>query len=93
MGGGDGRVFGVGGCAEPDYAGGGGEVRVVGEEDGGCAFAAEDFGFGGGVEAGAEVARGGGLVGCRRGVGMGYGGGEWSESEGVLGAPDTKGEE
>lgn len=70
MGGGDGGVFGVGGCAEPDYAGGGGEVRVVGEEDGGGAFAAEDFGFGGGVEAGAEVAVGL-LVGFERERGRG----------------------
>lgn len=53
------RVFGVGGQPEPDDAVPGFEVIQFagpGGHDGTFSFAAEDFGFGGRVEAGAKIA-------------------------------------
>lgn len=57
--GGAGGVLGVGSCRHPhDTVAGheGGDVAGTGGDDFAFGFAAEDFGFGGGVEAGAEVA-------------------------------------
>ena len=57
FGGGGGAVFSVSGNAHPDDAVADGEVGYGGAErdDGAGGFSAEDFGFGGGVETGAEV--------------------------------------
>ena len=57
FGGGGGAVFGVSGGAHPDDAVADGKVGYGGAErdDGAGGFSAEDFGFGGGVEPGAEV--------------------------------------
>ena len=73
FGGRHGCVFGVGACAEPDDAVAGFEVVEIveiagaGGEDGAFCFAAQDFGFWGWVEAGAEIA--GGLLESEEGKG------------------------
>ena len=57
FGGGGGAVFSVSGGAHPDDAVADGEVgdRWAERDNGAGGFSAEDFGFGGGVETGAEV--------------------------------------
>ena len=57
FGAGGGAVFSVSGGAHPDDAVADGEVGYEGAErdDGAGGFSSEDFGFGGGVETGAEV--------------------------------------